>query len=97
MLLYLIAFYSTGSLNGSAKQQKFFRERGFTRIRVRDDGKCFSPVYFLFVFHKVRKDNKADNRMHRDCSIPVSDLPFTSYQCLSRFKLIISWAFIYLC
>jgi hypothetical protein len=52
MFLYLITFNCTGHLYGSTKQQQFFRKRGFTRIRVADDGERTPPVYLIFVLHK---------------------------------------------
>ena len=51
MFLYLIAFYCTGRLYGTSKQQEFFRQRCFTRIRVTDDGECSSLLYFVVIFH----------------------------------------------
>ena len=54
MFFYLIAFNSAGGLYGAAKQKEFFCKRGLSCIRVRDDGECFAPVYFVDVFHDLR-------------------------------------------
>src|SRR5206468_6774189 len=48
----LVAFYSTCNLDGASKQQKFFRERGFSGIGVRNDRKCSSLLYFVLIFHE---------------------------------------------
>ncbi|HSR38285.1 MAG TPA: hypothetical protein VLL95_05175, partial [Phnomibacter sp.] len=51
VLLDLVAFYGTGSLDGTTKQQEFFGKGGFTSIGVADDVKSFAPGYFSCVFH----------------------------------------------
>ena len=38
-------------LDGAAKQEEFFCKRGFTGIRVRDDGKGFAFIDLVDVFH----------------------------------------------
>ena len=44
----LSALYRSRQVDGSAVQQKFLRQRGFTRIGVGNDGKGSSLVDFLF-------------------------------------------------
>jgi hypothetical protein len=41
-------------LDGATKKQELFRERGFTGIRVRDDGECLSACYFFFESHGAK-------------------------------------------
>ncbi|MDB5210820.1 MAG: hypothetical protein JWQ30_1647, partial [Sediminibacterium sp.] len=55
VFFYLIAFDSACSLYGSPEQKEFFSKRGLSRIRVRDDGKCFPPVDFFLKFHNGGK------------------------------------------
>ena len=40
MFFYFIAFNGTGSLNGSAKKQKFFCKGGFSGVRVANNSEC---------------------------------------------------------
>ena len=43
----LIGLDRSGRLNGPTKQEEFFRQRGFARVGVADDGEGFSPGDFL--------------------------------------------------
>ena len=40
-----------GNLNGARKQQELFCERGFTRVRVRNNGKGTSALNFFREAH----------------------------------------------
>lgn len=59
VFLDLIAFYGTGSLDGTAEKQKFFGEGGFTGIRMGNDRKGLSLIDLIDIFHKRRKDNES--------------------------------------
>jgi hypothetical protein len=54
----LIAFYGTGHLDGTAKQQEFFRQCGFTGIGVRNDRKSSPFLDLTIVFHAAAKLNE---------------------------------------
>jgi hypothetical protein len=51
MLLDLIAFHRSGSLDSSTEQKEFFSERCFTGIRVGNDRKCAALMDFVTVLH----------------------------------------------
>jgi hypothetical protein len=53
MFFYLIAFYGTGCLYGSAEKQHFLGKGGFTRIGVGNDGECFATADLSTVLHCV--------------------------------------------
>jgi hypothetical protein len=56
MTVRFSGFHGTGQLDGVTKQQQFFRHRGLTRIRVRDDGKGSTLLNLLEKFgtHSAR-------------------------------------------
>jgi hypothetical protein len=60
----LIAFYGTGHLDGTAKQQEFFRQCGFTGIGVRNDRKSSPFLDLTIVFHAAAKLNENSHPAH---------------------------------
>ncbi len=53
MLLDLITLHRPGHLYRSTKQQEFFREGGFTGIRVTNNRKRAATLYLVMIFHTV--------------------------------------------
>ena len=50
-LLDLIRFNSSGNVNGSAVEKEFFRQSGFSGIRVTDDSESTASFNFFFKSH----------------------------------------------
>ncbi len=53
-LLYLVALYGSGNVDGASEQQQFLGKCGFTRIGVTDYCKGASSLYFFYETHSLR-------------------------------------------
>jgi hypothetical protein len=51
-------FHAAGNVDGARKQQQFFRQRGFTRIGVRNDGESAPAARLVGKRHESSKQKR---------------------------------------
>lgn len=70
-LLYLVALYGSGHVDGASEQQQLFGQGRLAGVGVRDDGECAPPLYFFgqFVRHcdEMSSGNQRLSIQIRDC------------------------------